>query len=49
MKEIQKEDEENYKKYQIESEDDLYSLPVQIGPILSVGKCQRTKSLRTFS
>ena len=48
MKEIQKEDEENYKKYQIESEDDLYSLPVQIGPILSVGKMSKNEVTKDF-
>ncbi len=48
MKELQKEDEENYKKYQIESEDDLYSLPVQIGPILSVGKMSKNEVTKDF-
>ena len=48
MKEIQKEDEENYKKYQIESENDLYSLPVQIGPILSVGKMSKNEVTKDF-
>ena len=48
MKELQKEDEENYKKYQIENEDDLYSLPVQIGPILSVGKMSKNEVTKDF-
>lgn len=48
MKELQKEEEENYKKYQIENEDDLYSLPVQIGPILSVGKMSKNEVTKDF-
>lgn len=48
MKELQKEDEENYKKYQQENNDDSDLSSIQIGPILSVGKMSKNEVTKDF-